>query len=258
MASENYTLGKGELHFSRFKSGTRVPEGFRYLGITPEFNLTIETEYLDLFNSDHGIREKVRSVPVETTRQGSLTCVDIDKDNLAYFFFGSKATVSQTALTGQTETFTDVVVGHSYQVGLSAATPTGVKSLTNVVVKVGATTHTLNTDYTLNAELGIVTIIDGGAINTGDDVIVEYDREAKSFDQVISGTEPIEGALRYIADNPEGENIDYYMAYVKLSPNGDFSLKTEEWQTLPFNVEILKLTDREAIYMDGRPYTPAP
>lgn len=256
MASENYTLGKGELHFSTFRTGTRVPAGFDYIGLTPEFSLTINTEYLDLFNSDHGIREKVRSVPVETTRSGSFTCVDISKENLANFFFGSTSTIAQTSATSQTETITDVIQGRSYQVGLSDSTPTGIHSLTSVVVKVASSTKVLNTDYELNATLGIVTIISGGGIATGDDIIVEYSRSAMSIDQVLSGSEPVEGALRFIADNPEGDDFDYYCPYVKLSPNGDFSLKTEEWQTLPFNLEILKLTNREAIYINGRPYTP--
>jgi len=256
MASENYTLGKGELHFSLFRTGTYVPEGFRYLGLTPEFALTIETEYLDLMNSDHGIREKVRSVPIETTRSGNFTCVDMEQENLANFFFGSTAIATQTALATQSETITDVIPGLAYQVGLSDTFPTGIHSLTSVVVKVGVTTMTLDTDYSLNAELGIVTVIDGGAIVIGDDIIVEYDRSAKSRKEVISGTEPVSGALRFIADNPEGDNLDFYFPYVRLSPNGDFSLKTEEWQTLPFSLEILKRTTVEAIYIDGRPYTP--
>ena len=251
MAAENYTLGRGELHFSLFKTGTNTPAGFRYLGITPEFGLTINTEYLDLFNSDHGIREKVQSVPVETTRQGNFSCVDIEMDNLANFFFGSKSTIAQTATTGDTETFTDVIQGMSYQIGLTDATPTGVHSVSNVAI----TGSVLGTDYLVDATLGIVTIVAGGNIASGDDVTITYDRAAGSIDQVISGTEPVEGTLRFIADNPQGANLDYFMPRVKLSPNGDFSLKTEEWQTIPFNLEILKLTGKEAIYINGRPYT---
>jgi hypothetical protein len=50
--------------------------------------------------------------------------------------------------------------------------------------------------------------------------------------------------------------MDYLMPYVRLSPNGDFALKSDEWQQLSLNVEILKLADYERIYVDGRPYTP--
>ena len=251
----NQTLGRGELWFSRFKPNTQVPEGFRLFGNCPEFNLTIETEMLDHYSSMRGIREKDKSVPLETTRTGSFTCDDIQLDNLAYFFFGSKSKVTQTSATAQTETFIGVVPGYSYQIGLSNLTPTGVKSLANVAVTVGGSAKAANVDYLIDLELGILTIVEGGTIASGATVTVTYDRGAKTFDQVISGTLPIEGTLRFISYNPEGPKLDYFFPYVKLSPNGDMSLIGDEWLTTPFNVEILNATGKNAIYIDGRPYT---
>ena len=46
------------------------------------------------------------------------------------------------------------------------------------------------------------------------------------------------------------------MPYVKISPNGDYALKGDEWQQIPFNIEILKKTGFEALYSDGRAYAP--
>jgi len=253
----NQTLGRGEIHFSLFKTGTQTPSGFRYLGNTPEFNVTLENETLDHFSSDRGIREKDKSIVLETTATGSLTCDDIQLDNLALFFFGSTSTLVQTSATAATETFTDVIAGHSYQLGIGDSNPTGVRSVSNVVVEVASTPMTVTTDYTVDAELGIITIVDGGGIVTGDDVEVTYDRAAKSREQVISGTSQVEGALRFISYNPEGDKMDYYLPYVKLAPNGDFALKSDEWQQLPLTVEILKGTSRERIYIDGRPFTAA-
>ena len=43
------------------------------------------------------------------------------------------------------------------------------------------------------------------------------------------------------------------MPYTEISPNGEFALKGEEGSQIPFNIEILKLTAYEAIYIDGRP-----
>ena len=45
------------------------------------------------------------------------------------------------------------------------------------------------------------------------------------------------------------------MPSVKLSPNGDYALKSDEWQQIPFNVEILKPEGMEAVYADDRPVT---
>ena len=67
-----------------------------------------------------------------------------------------------------------------------------------------------------------------------------------------AGTE-VRGALRYISTNPVGPKKDVYWPYVKLTPNGDFSLKGDEWQTIPFTFEVLKkdnVTPR--VVIDGR------
>jgi hypothetical protein len=252
----NQTLGRGKVYFSQI-GGTDgfTPLGWRYLGNTPEFNLTIDNETLDHFSSDEGIRQKDKSIVLETTATGSLTCDDISLENLALFFFGTSDTIVQTSATGQTYTIVDVVPGMMYQVGRTSLLPTGVRSLSNIVVKVGATVKAINTDYTVDAELGLVTIVKGGTIVANDDVIVEFDRAAKSRTQVISGDSQVEGAILYVSANPEGDKMDYYLPLVKLGPNGDFALKSDEWQTLSLNVEILKATGFERIYVDGRPFT---
>lgn len=253
----NQTLGRGKVYFSLFKTGTQTPEGFRYIGNTPEFSLSISNEKLDHFNSDAGIRVKDKSIVLETSATGSLSCDDINLENLALFFFGESNTLSQTSATGQTETIVDVKQGLMYQIGATLGNPTGVRSLSNVVVKVGATTKTITTDYLIDTELGLLTIVDGGGIADLDDVIVEYDRAAKSRDQVISGETQVEGAIKFVSANPEGDKRDYLMPSVRLGPNGDFALKSGgDWQTLNLSVEILQADDgRERIYVDGRPYT---
>jgi hypothetical protein len=37
--------------------------------------------------------------------------------------------------------------------------------------------------------------------------------------------------------------MDYLMPYVRLAPNGDFALKSDEWQQLNLNVEILNRSE---------------
>ena len=54
--TQKYTLGRGEVFFNKFKPGTNIGEGERYLGNTPEYSLTNDVETLDHFNSDRGLR----------------------------------------------------------------------------------------------------------------------------------------------------------------------------------------------------------
>jgi hypothetical protein len=253
--AQNYTLGRGMVYFSRFLPGTQTPAGYLYIGNTPEFSLTIESETLDHYSSDAGIREKDDSVPLETTRTGSFTTDNISPENTALFFFGSASVLTQSAVASTGYTLTDVVPGMFYQLGLTTANPVGHRKInpTGLTVATGATTHVLNTDYRINTDTGMLEIIAGGAIVSGDDLTVTYAVLSSTRTRVISGSTPVEGALRYIANNPKGENKDYIMPWIKVTPNGDYALKGDEWQTIPFSIEALKPTFAEAIYVDGRP-----
>lgn len=256
MATKNYTLGRGKVYFSRFKSGTQVPEGFNYIGNTPEFNLTIESENLDHYSSDAGIREKDDSVPLEVSRTGSFTTDDIQPENVALFFFGEKSTVTQAIVASAPETFTDVVLGRAYKLGITDSNPTGYMGInaTGFGIVVDATPLVEDTDYTVDLANGIVTLLETATnVVNGDDMVVTYAVAGSTRDRVISGSTPVEGAMMYVANNPKGANFNYYLPYVKITPNGDYALKGDEWQQIPFNIEALKPTNGEAIYMDGTP-----
>lgn len=254
--SQNYTLGRGRVSFSRFKPGTQIPIGFKYIGNTPEFSLTIESENLDHFSSDEGIREKDDSVPLEVTRTGTLTTDSIRPDNIAYFFFGSKDIVTQAAVAAADEDFTDVEPGTQLKLGVTPSNPAGYFGVNPVgltVEKTGGAALVLGTDYTVNGKLGMITLLEGGSVVKGDDITVNYAVLAHTRDRVYSGSTPVEGAMFYEALNPKGTNFHYYLPYVKVTPNGDYNLKGDEWQTLPLSIEVLKPEGSEAILMNGDP-----
>lgn len=256
MAVKNYTLGRGKVYFSRFKTGTQVPEGFNYIGNTPEFSLTIESENLDHYSSDAGIREKDDSVPLEVSRTGSFITDDIQPDNVALFFFGEKSTVTQAIVASAPETFADVVLGRTYKLGVTDSNPTGYMGInaTGFGITVDATPLVADTDYTVDLTNGLVTLLETATnVVNGDDMVVTYAVAGSTRDRVISGSTPVEGAMMYVANNPKGANLNYYLPYVKITPNGDYALKGDEWQQIPFNIEALKPANGEAIYMDGTP-----
>lgn len=254
--TRNYTLGRGEVHFAVFGPG-QIPGGERYLGNTPAFSFSTEIENLDHYNSDRGIREKDESIVLQVDRAGSIVCDNIAMENLAMFWFGEAITVTTVAATAQVETLASVSPGLGYQLGMSDAAPAGVRMVENVVleVDVGGTATALveGTDYTVDAERGRVTFLDGGQVTDGDEVSATYDVGGYTMPRVISGSQPIEGALRFIAYNPAGKQIDYYLPWVKITPEGDYELKGDDWQQMTFSMEILKKPGREAVYADGEP-----
>lgn len=258
MATKQYTLGRGKLFFEQFVSGTLAGEGERYIGNTPEFNLTIESESLDHFNSDEGVREKDDSVLLELNRSANFTTDQISVPNLSLFLLGSHQQISETSQTSLTEQFT-VKQGLYYQIGQDSSNPSGVRGVTVTDVQIDPAgtpvQATVDTDYTVDTETGRIYIVEGGGIADGDVIEVTYDVAASTRDQIITAADAeIDGALRFIAYNPKGPKRDWYMPQVRLSPSGDFALKGDEWQQIGFDVEILKLNSTtQGVYVDGRP-----
>lgn len=264
--ANNYTLGRGELHFARFATGTQTPLGELYFGNSPEFSATIETENLDHYNSDRGVREKDASIVLETNRTGSFITDNISAENLSLFFFGSVTNFTDSGATVTDEAHASVEQGRTYQLGVSDSNPVGASALephtpgtpdVNIVVTdddaQDPTTFVEGTDYTIDMMRARLYIVPGGGIANETNLKVSYKTATSTRERVISGQTAIEGALRYLSFNPQGKQYDWYMPYVKLTPNGEFALKGDDWQQIPFSVEILKLANREAIYINGEP-----
>lgn len=250
---KNYVVGRGELYFDQYKPGTMEGTGERYIGNTPELTTTAETEELEHYDSDHGLNEKDDSVTLSTNRSGAFTTDNISPENLALLYMGKTLQVTQTAEVGLTEEIT-VKRGYTYQIGTSETNPAGLRHLDNVVVNAGATPVTAAGNYEIDLDLGRIYIeVDAPDITDDTALSLTYDTKASTGVVTISGNSQIEGALRFISFNPKGEQMDHYWPRVKLSPNGDFSVKSgDEWQTIPFNIEILKKGNLEAVYSTSR------
>ena len=187
---------------------------------------------------------------------------------MALFFLGEteNLTIAQTTVASEQVGVTGVGVekGMFYQLGMTAGNPAGAKGIifpgaagTAFALKKGASTLVAGTDFVVNAELGRVEILDTSAnVADGDVLTATYTVAASTRRRVISGSTAVSGSLRYVAYNPEGEQIDYFMPSVTLSPNGDFALKSDEWQVIPFNIDVTKRdADTAAIYGEGRAVT---
>lgn len=248
LETKAYTLGKGEVYFDQ-------GSGERYLGNTTEFNITVESENLDHFDSDNGVRTKDDSVVLEITRSGTLTTDNMSKENVALFFLADVSTVTQVATPVVGEALNDVVKGYYYQLGKTTGNPQGVRNVSAVAVKKGVTVLVLNTDYTLDAALGRVRILETSVtVLALDDLTVDYTPAANTRERVATNNSAsLTGSLRFIAKNPKGTQRDFYIPNVTLRPTGDFALKGDDWQSASFAVEIGQTTGLSAIYIDGRP-----
>lgn len=262
LGGKNYTLGRGRVFFDRFPANAVVSaltrgDGERYLGNTPEFSTTSESEDLEHFDSDAGVRTKDDSVQLTLNRSGSFTCDNIEAENIALYFLGDASTVTQASATAVSEDFLGAKRGRFYQLGVTVANPAGVRNVSNVVITSGAgfTTPVAQvTNYEVDEVRGRIYVeADAPGIDEID-IRVVYDVAASNRERVVSGSNSVYGSLRFVADNPKGPNRDYFLPYVKLAPDGDYNLKGDEWQQMGFTFEVLKKSSNvEAMYIDGQP-----
>lgn len=253
--TNEYQIPRGRVLFDPFDANGALT-GEEEFGNCPSFTISIATTKADHFSSETGLKQKDAAVTVEVNRAAKIKCDNISAKVLANFLSGSTETVTQTSGSVVDESIT-VKKGRQYQLGRSESNPAGVRNVTNVVVtNSGATTtYTLGTDYAVDLELGRLQILEGGTISDGI-IKVDYDKAAKTWTRIKTGAvAELAGAIRVIADNASGNNRDFYMPKVNLTPEGDLPVIAEgtDFVNVAFSVEILKPSNAEAVYVDGRP-----
>jgi len=245
MQNPNYVVGRGKLYFGQFLAGTKTaPSTVRYLGNSPELSLSQDEEKLDHYNSDEGIKVKDASISLQNDMTGAFTLDDISAENLALWFRGAveASVIAGGAVVGYAAP--DVALGSYVQLGRTDANPIGARNVSAVTVKIGATTVDMAGNYEVDAVTGRIYILDDAAdINAGDDLLIDYTAAAGTEEIVVAAGTVIEGRLEFIAANAAGQNRDYIWPFVQISPDGDFALKGDDWQTMSFTLEVLKLND---------------
>lgn len=142
--------------------------------------------------------------------------------------------------TDVTETLTDIYKGRWYQLGVADDLPQGVRKVGSVSIDgIAPESYIVEEDTgRIYFNLDAVDVTDGQAAE------VTFGVAAHLEEVVIAKGDSIEGELIFLANNAAGDNRDYYWPYVRLTPNGDFALKGDDWQAITFDFEILKRDDR--------------
>jgi hypothetical protein len=253
-----YTIPRGRVFFDPFDVNGD-PTGERYLGNCPSFTISVETEKAEHFSSETGLRQKDQSIVLEVNRTAALTCDNVSAQNVALFLAGSEELVSQTNTVVADEAIAGVIQGRYYQLGKTEANPAGARSVSAVTVQDDAgtpTTFVLNTDYELDATLGRIKVIEGGAITNGTNLVIDYTKATTTWQRIKTGAESeLRGVMRVVSDNASGVNRDFTFPLVTLTPSGELPVIADgtDFASLGLEVEILKPQNAEAIYIDGRP-----
>lgn len=254
--ANNYVLGAGKIYFDLLDANDE-PTGERYVGNTPGFSITAASETLDHYSDDFAVRELDAQALLQIDRDATITIDNIDADNMAAFIVGTKSTRSQSSQSVTAEVLghstAGILLEHTYQLGVTASDPTGARNVTAVAVKGtgGTPTYVENTDYTVDLAAGRVTFLTGGTITAGSNPEVDYTTAAETRDHIEAAPTVTYAAIRYIADNREGENRDLYAPKVLLAPDGEHQLKGSEWATMGFAAKLQKRGTLPSLFIDG-------
>ena len=274
--SNNLVLGRGRLRFDLLDKN-KVPQGERYLGNTPELTVTQDVTTLDHFASDYGVKEMDEQMTLQNTRSGSFTCDNISMENVSIFFGGEYRKDVMSTASDVKEILNKgnpVRRGRTYQLGVDEDYPQGlggVQASSFVIMYAAAGVSISLGDGDISSISGLTTLppanyefdpatgevyteIDAPDMANPIQLVVQYNRLAQSQEMIISSDDETRGALRFISDNPKGLQKNYFWPLVKLTPNGDYALKGDDWQVMSFNFGVLRkdcATPMQVIYAPG-------
>lgn len=253
--SNEYQIPRGRLYWDPRNALDQLT-GEEEFGNCPSFNIAIETEKLEHFSSQTGLREKDDSRVVQVNRTATVTCDNVSFENLAKYLSGQVETVTQTVDPVSAVTMA-VIPGRFYQLGRTDANPAGDRNISSLVVtdSTAVTTYVAGEDYEVDLVKGRLQIRADGAIVAGD-IKVSYSKPAKTWKRIKTGqASELRGAIRVVSDNAGSTNRDYYMPLCILKPAGELPVIAEEaeYVTMEFELEVLTPANGSAIYLDDAP-----
>jgi hypothetical protein len=154
---------------------------------------------------------------------GSMTLREWDAANLAWALAGTYTELTGTGADITAEAVTALAAGEYAELAHADVSDLVVKDATDT------TTYVLGTDYTVNAKLGLLTILAGGDISAEDVLHCDYTYAAKSGYKVEIGTQAqIRVALKAELYNEfSGESFTLEFDSLVLSANSEINFISE-------------------------------
>jgi len=223
----NLSLGAGEVLFDRFDAAGEST-GYRHLGNVESLSIATSVEKLEKKSSMKGKRTTYKEVVIGQTAEVSMVLSEFDPENLALAFRGDTAAFAQAGAWG----LSGQPINGGVAIVFDRWYPLGKRSLSNVVItQSGALT--LNDDYEINLELGLVKILESGS---GTEVTTTWSGDSAPLaSTTIRGlaSSSINGRLKYFsaADQVSGPRYELDVHNFEPAPDGELGLISEEFGT---------------------------
>jgi hypothetical protein len=230
-------IGAGELFFDRFDATTGAATGLRLLGNCSALEITpAEDEVRELYSSMEAARPLAARDIIRRKVTFKATLNEHSVENVALELMGNQVEYVQTATPVTGEVLSTAPVADRFY-------KTAKRKLTAVVVKRGAATLVLDTDYKIHdAEQGLIYLISGAGSGS---LTIDYTPTVMTTGvsglQQIRGAmaTKIEGKLVYRPDSTRGPKFEIEVWKAAISPDGQFGLIQDEYGEFTLNAEVL-------------------
>lgn len=217
-------LGSGCLFIDRLTSAGAA-QGLIKVGNATQFAIQPDADKKELVSRQCDSYGKVlATVTQPKPATVAITLDEWDRDSLAMALFGD---VAATTVTGASVTDEEITARHDkwseldYKI-VSAVTVTGPS---------GTPTYVLDTDYEVDAEMGMIKALSGGSITDGATIEVDYTYASRVYDRVTGGTESnIKARLLLKGKNQVNSKpctVDVYEA--QLAPKGGLNFLSDDF-----------------------------
>lgn len=232
---ENVKLGKGSLLLD-YLNDSGEPTGLDFVGNMTGFSLTWDITQVEKYSSTERTGGLVARDRTRAGLTASAQCDEWTIRNLQSFLLAGAGSANQEVGTSQSANIADVVVGKYYEIGA--------RRITDVTVMNGSFEMTLNEDYELNAEFGILRPLPGGEITNGDDLVVTFDRPELTITKLQLGTKSSQIArLLYLADDANSSGVAskdrLELWRVDVAPDGEVQLIGDEYGNFTLTMGVL-------------------
>lgn len=238
----NLLIGAGELYLDRIVNNAKT--GLWHVGNADQISIATEDQVLDKYSSMRAARPLYARRLQRRTVTLKAVLDEHGKENMAAFLMGQLATSTQTggAIVGEVlfanvpaATLGAALGGKSFRVAKFGA-------ISAVTVKVGAASIVLNTDYTLDLDRGVITILSASTVVTNgtDDLAVDYTATAITTLNHIQGgySSLIEVSGLFYPDPTTGPKMLVEFWRGSISPDGEMNLVSEEWSAMTLNIAL--------------------
>jgi hypothetical protein len=229
-------LGAGDVFFNVEDPVTNLDQGWVYAGNAKKFSIKVSADIKDMTSkgrADYG--NVVASVAIPKPAELSIDFAEVNRDNIHLAFMGTKSAIntSSGSVTGEAVTLRAGVGTSLARTNISA---------TGLALKNGVTSYVVDTDYTINYRLGIITPIAGSSLATAiaaatDGALsctIDYGYAATTGTQVDGAQIPqIRCKLRMDGKNfADGMPVQVEVFEALLTTNGEFDFLASDWNSI--------------------------